>query len=67
MTAVSASQAGARGPRVAFFWWLSRNRSGQFADAIDADSDAGYVVSDADYIPTGTADLWRRGRVTHTV
>jgi hypothetical protein len=63
MTAVSASSgAEAHGPRLAFFWWLNQHRDTVGTRAADDSAETAYAVSDANYIPTGTADLWRHGK-----
>ena len=55
MTATLAPTAQVR-PRITYFWWLREAR----AITKPAAAAPSYVPADADYIPSGTADLWRR-------
>jgi hypothetical protein len=56
MTATTSGTALAR-PRIAYFWWLREShRAARPVHTADT-----YVCSERNYIPSSTADMWRRG------
>jgi hypothetical protein len=45
--------------RIPYMWWLREATKDAPAEAPEPD---GYTPSDTDYIPSGTADMWRTAR-----
>lgn len=63
MTAAAASaDSRARGPRVSFFWWLNQNNASAALSAHEDTGQEAHAFSEASFIPSSTADLWKSGK-----
>lgn len=66
MTAAAAStNSRARGPRIGFFWWLNQIKASAAPSAIDETSQDATAFSEASFIPSSTADLWKSCKPGH--